>query len=135
MSWTMVRTALATQVNTISGLKVQSVVKSPSPATDSNIAIVLPAMGTMREKAGHAMYWYYARVVVQCQRGALDDQQKALDAYLDPTGAKSVEEAVMADPTLGGEVEDTEFLSVNGYGMADNGYMQADLNFRCLVEI
>ncbi len=49
---------------------------------------------------------------------AADAQQafRALNAFIDPSGASSVEAAVDADPTWGGAVDDARLVSVDNIG-------------------
>jgi hypothetical protein len=63
--------------------------------------------------------------------------QDALDAMLDPTGPRSVREALLTDPTLGGLVETTQVQSgADTYGYAEvNGvlYFTADVTVAVLA--
>ena len=62
----------------------------------------------------------------------------ALDAFLEPTGARSIEAAVHADPTWGGKVDDGRLVSVDNIGARKrNGArcIGADFHFRFIKSV
>ena len=57
---------------------------------------------------------------------------ETLDAFLEPTGAQSIEAAANVDPTWGGAVDDTRLISVNNIGrrkMGGASCIGADFHF------
>lgn len=50
--------------------------------------------------------------------------EKALDAFVEPSGARSIEAAASADPTWGGSVDDSRLVSVDNIGRRKVGGAQ-----------
>jgi hypothetical protein len=134
MSWATIRDGMKARLATISGLVAYDVM--PDNLPDHDVAIVLPG-DPLIEPAGHQRKVdINIRVVVRCTRATARDAQDALDAYIWPTGASSIQAAVEAGRTLGGAADDTQFVRVVQYGPSatDNkGQWQADVMFRAKV--
>lgn len=133
MSWASIRTGMETRLATISGLVAHDVMAANLP--DKDVAVVLPG-DPLIEPSGHGGdVAVNIRVVVKCKRGDVADAQKALDAYIWPSGASSVIAAVDGDGTLGGAVDGTLFSRVANYGASEGeaGAFQADVQFRALA--
>lgn len=97
-----IRTALASRLATISGLRVAE--RWPGQVNPP-AALVRPVSGEYDQTFGDGDLTVHAfAVVVIVQLGTLEAAQAALDEYLGPTGAKSLRQAVRADPTLGAVV-------------------------------
>ncbi len=131
MSWATIRTGMQTRLATIDGLVASDVM--PQESKEKNLAAVVPGNPLIEPEGHGGGLWVNLRVVIQCQRSTNEDMQHALDGYVWPTGDNSIIAAVYAEPTLDGACDGAEFKSVTGYGLADNGTMQAEVNFRCLV--
>ena len=57
---------------------------------------------------------------------------ETLDAFLEPTGAQSIEASANTDPTWGGAVDDTRLITVNNIGrrkLGGVGCIGADFHF------
>lgn len=62
----------------------------------------------------------------------------ALDAFLEPTGARSIEAAVNADPTWGGKVDDGRLTRVDNIGERKRGGRRcigANFHFRFVKSV
>lgn len=129
VSWSSVRDAVKTRLDTISGLSGRDTL--PETLPDKDTATVLPGDGLFIEPVTHAGKWQCRfDIMVRCVRGKMKDSQDALDAYIDPFTANSIIAAVYADRTLGGAVDDVKCLGVSGYRGVDNSVgVQADVQF------
>ena len=140
MSWATIRDGVVTALSGISGLVEHDTAKAYY--ADSTVAIVLPG-DPLLEPGGHAGKTDVTFVVrVKVSRATADDAQNALDGYVWPSGSSSIVAAIYATPTLGGAVDDTQFMRVERYGATqefaltggpmeqDTGSWQADVVFR-----
>lgn len=62
----------------------------------------------------------------------------ALEAFLEPTGSRSIEAAVHADPTWGGKVDDVRLIGVDNIGARKRGGVRcigADFHFRFVKSV
>jgi hypothetical protein len=125
MSISQIRTALATNLATISGLRTAAEIPDlPNPP----IAIVaLNNVSYDRAYAnGMTMYTFVITVIVG--RAAEREAQRKLDGYIS-TGASSVKSAVESDKTLGGYAYDCRVVSMDSVGsltISDTTYLAAD---------
>ena len=135
MTWATIRDGFKTRLATIDGLTAHDVM--PDSLPDKDVAVVLPGEPLFEPQSTDGLLSVNLRVVVRCFRGRGTDAQDALDAYLWPSGDKSVVAAVYADATLDGAVDDTQFTFVGAYGAVQDkpGAFQADVNFRCSVTV
>jgi len=102
MSITQIRTALATNLGTISGLRTAAEVPdNPSPP----IAIVNLDSVTYDQAYAKGMTNYNFTITVVVGRTAEREAQRKLDGYITP-GANSVKNAIESDKTLGGYAYD-----------------------------
>lgn len=112
------RQGLATNLATISGLRVNSTIKdSIAPPT----AVVYPSSNPVEYHQasinGHALFNFEVMIIVG--RADADASQKALDAYISTTGTKSILTAIELDKTLGGIAFDTVARRVSSYGSTE----------------
>ena len=125
MSITAIRTALATNLGTITGLRTAAEVPDlPNPP----IAIVaLNSVSYDRAYAkGMTSYTFVITVIVG--RAAEREAQRRLDTYIS-TGSSSVKYAVESDKTLGGNAYDCRVVSMDSVGslsISDTTYLAAD---------
>jgi hypothetical protein len=125
MSITAIRTALATNLGTISGLRTAAEVPDlPNPP----VAVV--ALRNVGYDGAYAkgMTSYTFTVTVIVGRAAEREAQRRLDAYIS-TGSTSVKYAVESDKTLGGNAYDCRVVSMDSVGsltISDTTYLAAD---------
>jgi hypothetical protein len=125
MSISQIRTALATNLATISGLRTAAEVPDlPNPP----VAIVaLNSVSYDRAYAkGMTSYTFVITVIVG--RAAEREAQRKLDGYIS-TGSSSVKYAVESDKTLGGNAYDCRVVSMDSVGsltISDTTYLAAD---------
>jgi hypothetical protein len=125
MSITAIRTALATNLATISGLRTAAEVPDlPNPP----VAIVALTSVSYDRAYAKGMTSYTFTVTVIVGRAAEREAQRRLDTYIS-TGASSVKYAVESDKTLGGNAYDCRVVSMDSVGsltISDTIYLAAD---------
>jgi hypothetical protein len=125
MSITAIRTALATNLGTISGLRTAAEIPDlPNPP----IAVVSLDSVTYDQAYAKGMTTYTFTVTVIVGRTAEREAQRKLDGYIS-TGANSIKNAVESDKTLGGYAYDCRVVSMNSVGsvtISDTTYLAAD---------
>lgn len=120
------RTNLAANIATISGLRTAAVVPSdPKPP----IAVVMPNSITFDTAFARGLdeYEFVVLVIV----GKVDDRtaQNALDGYCNPTGALSIKTAIERDKSLGGQAQTLRVTTMRNYAalsIAENTYLAAE---------
>jgi hypothetical protein len=125
MSITAIRTALANNLGTISGLRTAAEIPDlPNPP----IAVVSLDSVTYDQAYAKGMTTYTFTVTVIVGRSAEREAQRKLDGYIS-TGANSIKNAVESDKTLGGNAYDCRVVSMNSVGsvtISDTTYLAAD---------
>jgi hypothetical protein len=125
MSITAIRTALANNIGTISGLRTAAEVPDlPNPP----IAIVALNNVSYDRAYANGMTSYTFVVTVIVGRAAEREAQRRLDTYIS-TGSSSVKYAVESDKTLGGNAYDCRVVSMDSVGsltISDTTYLAAD---------
>jgi hypothetical protein len=125
MSITQIRTRLATNLGTISGLRTAAEIPDlPNPP----IAVVSLDSVTYDQAYAKGMTTYTFTVTVIVGRSAEREAQRKLDGYIS-TGANSIKNAVESDKTLGGYAYDCRVESMNSVGsvtISDTTYLAAD---------
>jgi hypothetical protein len=125
MSITQIRTRLATNLATISGLRTAAEIPDlPNPP----IAVVSLDSVTYDQAYAKGMTTYSFTVTVIVGRTAEREAQRKLDGYIS-TGANSIKNAVESDKTLGGYAYDCRVVSMNSVGsvtISDTTYLAAD---------
>lgn len=127
------RTALATNLGTISGLRTSTFIPDqPNPP----IAIVQldRVQYHMDFRNGMSEYNFVIQLIV----GRADERtaQRTLDGYCNSTGASSVQLAVESDRTLGGKAFDCIVTEMSSYGpvlVNDTTYLGAEWQIRVLA--
>lgn len=112
-----IRTALANQLATISGLRTSAQYVSQ---INPPMAVILPASGVNvqpRTLDGSEDYQLIIHLLVAYTEDS--SSQALLDGYLDPSGATSIQAALRANPSLGGKVMYAVTGPVAGYGLLD----------------
>jgi hypothetical protein len=125
MSISQIRTALATNIATIPGLRTAAEIPDlPNPP----IAIVSLESVTYDQAYAKGMTNYTFTVTVVVGRSAEREAQRKLDGYISP-GANSIKNAIESDKTLGGYAYDCRVASMNSVGsvtISDTTYLAAD---------
>jgi hypothetical protein len=125
MSITQIRTALATNLGTIPGLRTAAEIPDlPNPP----IAVVSLDTVTYDQAYAKGMTNYSFTITVIVGRSAEREAQRKLDGYIS-TGANSVKNAIESDKTLGGYAYDCRVVSMNSVGsvtISDTTYLAAD---------
>ena len=122
---------LATLLSTISGLKVLDY-----PADSINefpAAVVLIESRDALETLGGSTFGGKIKVVDLVSSANTQEAYDTLDGLMDPMGASSIEAAVDADTTWGGNVDDGRLVSIDNVGQRKlwgGLYVAADLNLR-----
>ena len=126
MSMTTLRTGLAANLATITGLRTSATVPDdPKPP----VAVVMPqrVIWDTSFARGLDQYEFVVLVIV----GRVDERtaQNTLDAYCAPTGAGSIKTAIERDKTLGGAANTlrvTEMRNYTAIQIAENTYLSAE---------
>ncbi len=130
-SITDLRTAIATNLATISGLRTSPTLPdNPNPP----IALVTPISVSFDDsfKRGMQTYTFVISVIV----GRVDERtaQNKLDAFVSSTGNQSIKLAVESDKTLGGYAFDCRVTEMRNYGeltIGDVIYLSAEFTLLC----
>lgn len=126
-SITDIRTALATNLATISGLRTAAEMPdNPNPP----IGIVSLESVDYDQAYAKGLVTYNFTVTVIVGRSAERTAQRLLDSYIS-TGEKSVKNALESDKSLGGKAYDLRVTSLNSVGsiqLNDTTYLAADFS-------
>ena len=125
MSISQIRTRLATNLATISGLRTAAEIPDlPNPP----VAVVSLNSVTYDGAYAKGLTTYNFSITVIVGRVAEREAQRKLDAYIS-TGASSIKSAVESDKTLGGYAYDCRVVSMDSVGsltISDTTYLAAD---------
>lgn len=125
MSISQIRTALATNLATITGLRTAAEIPDlPNPP----IAVVSLDSVNYDQAFAKGMTSYTFTITVIVGRSAEREAQRKLDGYITP-GANSVKNAIESNKTLGGYAYDCRVVSMNSVGsvtISDTTYLAAD---------
>lgn len=120
------RTGLATNLGTISGLRTSSFV----PDTVSPpIAIVEPASIKFDVSMGRGLDEFSFKVTVIVGRATDRAAQATIDSFCSSAGSSSVKRAIESDRTLGGKCNDLRVTNLSSYGsvqIGDTPYLAAE---------
>ena len=122
---------LSTLLSTISGLKV---LDHPADAINEfPAAVVLIESRDAMETLGGSTFSGKIKVVALVSSANTQEAYDTLDGLMDPLGATSIEAAVDADPTWGGNVDDGRLASIDNIGQRKlwgGVYVGADFHLR-----
>ena len=125
------RTQLATNLATISGLRTNSTMPdNPNPP----VAIVTPTSISYDDTFHRGMQTYQFIVLVIVGRADERTAQNSLDAFISSTGSSSIKLAIESDKTLGGNAFDTRVTEMRNYGQLSVGeviYLTAEFTVLC----
>jgi len=118
-----IRTGLATNLGTISGLRTSAFVPDePKPP----IAIIFPDNISFDTAFARGLDTYTFSVQLIVSKISDRNAQSNLDAYCNPDGDSSVKAAIESDRTLGGLIQDLRVTEVRDYRAAtinENTYL------------
>jgi len=118
-----IRTGIATNLGTISGLRTSAYVPDePKPP----IAIIFPENISFDTAFGRGLDTYTFTVQVIVSKISDRNAQSNLDGYCNPSGASSIKAALESDKTLGGLVQDLRVTEARDYRAAtinENTYL------------
>ncbi len=126
MSIATIRTGLATNLATVTGLRTAATVPDdPKPP----VAIVMPPRITFDTAFARGLDEYEFTVLVVVGRVSDRVAQSTMDEYCNPTGPTSIKTAIERDKTLGGAAQTlrvTEMRNYGGISIAENTYLAAE---------
>lgn len=121
-----IRTALASALGTIRGLRVEaSIPDQPKPPT----AIIIPQGITFDLAMHRGLDEYDFSILLIVSRVSERGAQSNLDAFCAPSGVSSVKTCIASDPTLGGVVQAARVTAMRNYGsltVGDTEYLSAE---------
>jgi len=133
-SLTDLRTGIATNLATITGLRTSSFVPdNPNPP----IAIVVPVSVSFDDSFKRGMQTYTFNVLVIVGRVDERTAQNKLDGFVSSTGSSSIKLAIESDKTLGGKAFDTRVSEMRNYGQIPIGevtYLSAEFSVLCYAD-
>ena len=122
---------LSTLLATISGLKV---LDYPADSiSEFPAAVVLVESRDALETLGGSTFSGKIKVVALVSSSNTQEAYDTLDGMMDPLGTTSIESAVDADPTWGGNVDDGRLVSIDNIGQRrlwGGVYVGADFHLR-----
>jgi hypothetical protein len=128
MSWTTIRTGVATLIDAIAGVEPRAAVSLGK--SDSVTATVIPGDPVIEPTAHGAKYNVRFIVRVRVQKAKLTESQETMDVLIWPTGAGSLIAAIYSDPTIAAALDGVRLVQVVNYEQpADSNEVRADLEF------
>jgi hypothetical protein len=128
------RTGIATNLATISGLRTAAVMPdNPSPP----IAIIQPDSINFDDTFQRGMQTYTFTVIVLVGRVAERSAQNAIDAFCSSTGASSIKRAIESDKTLDGKAFDLRVTDMRSYAsiaVGEVNYLAAEFIVLCYAD-
>jgi len=123
-----IRSGLATNLGTISGLRTGATIPDN---VNPPYAIVSPSSVDYHKAFNNALSTYNFTVTLVVGRVSERTSQNSLDAYCSPTGSSSIRVAIESDKTLGGVAFDTIVTGMRNYGsvtIGENTYLAAEFD-------
>jgi hypothetical protein len=123
-----IRSGLATNIGTISGLRTGATIPDN---VNPPYAIVAPSSVDYHKAFNNALSTYNFTVTLVVGRVSERTSQNSLDAYCSPTGTGSIRVAIESDKTLGGVAFDTIVTGMRNYGsvtIGENTYLAAEFD-------
>jgi len=123
-----IRSGLATNLGTISGLRTGATIPDN---VNPPYAIVAPSSVDYHKAFNNALSTYNFTVTLVVGRVSERTSQNSLDAYCSPTGTGSIRVAIESDKTLGGVAFDTIVTGMRNYGsvtIGENTYLAAEFD-------
>jgi hypothetical protein len=127
-SITAIRTGIATNLATISGLRTASTIPDN---VNPPYAIVIPNGVDYHKAFANGLNTYTFTVTVVVGRVSERTAQNLLDSYCSPTGSASIKGAIESDRTLSGTAFDCVVTGMRNYGstvIGENTYLAAEFD-------
>lgn len=127
-SITALRSGIATNLATISGLRTASTIPDN---VNPPYAIVIPNGVDYHKAFANGLNTYTFTVTVVVGRVSERSAQNLLDAYCSPTGTASIKGAIESDRTLSGTAFDCVVTGMRNYGstvIGENTYLAAEFD-------
>ena len=129
-----IRTALATKIGNITGLRTAATVPDQ---VNPPIAVIIPERVTYDEAYARGLVVY--TFIVQLVVGKVSERtaQTKLDGFVNPTGSTSIKAAIEADKSLGGVVFDSRVTEMTTYTVVQIGdiaYLSCEFRVTVLAD-
>ena len=121
-----IRSALATNLGNISGLRTSATVPDQ---INPPVAIVEPVSVEFDTAMGRGLDTLTFKVTVLVGRVEERTAQRLIDAYCSSSGSASIKSAIELDRTLGGKANDLKVTGLSSYGslsVGDATYLAAE---------
>jgi hypothetical protein len=123
-----IRSALATNLQTISGLRSGGTIPD---LVNPPFCLITPSSVSYNRALSNGLTEYNFTLTAIVGRASERTAQNLLDAYCQPTGATSIKSAVESDKTLGGNAYDLRVTNMRNYGSTTIGettYLAAEFD-------
>ena len=127
-TFTELRTGLATNLATISGLRTANLIPDQ---VNPPIAIITPETITYDTSFARGLDEYNFTILVVVHRVAERSAQSSLDAFCNPTGSTSIKTAIESDRSLGGTAQTLRVTNLRTYqalSVGDVDYLAAEFS-------
>ena len=127
-TFTQLRTGLATNLATISGLRTANLIPDQ---VNPPIAIITPETITYDTAFARGLDEYAFTILVVVHRVAERSAQSSLDAFCNPTGSTSIKTAIESDRSLGGTAQTLRVTNLRTYqalSVGDVDYLAAEFS-------
>lgn len=127
-TFTQLRTGLATNLATISGLRTANLIPDQ---VNPPIAIITPETITYDTSFARGLDEYNFTILVVVHRVAERSAQSSLDAFCNPTGSTSIKTAIESDRSLGGMAQTLRVTGLRTYqalSVGDVDYLAAEFS-------
>lgn len=127
-SITAIRSALATNLQTITGMRAGAVIPD---LVNPPFTVIQPGSITYNRALSNGLTEYNFTLTVIVGQASSRTAQNSLDAYCQPTGATSIKSAIESDKTLGGNAYDLRVTNMRNYGSTTIGettYLAAEFD-------
>jgi hypothetical protein len=127
-TFSQLRTGLATNLATISGLRTANLIPDQ---VNPPIAIITPETITYDTSFARGLDEYNFTILVVVHRVAERSAQSSLDAFCNPTGSTSIKTAIESDRSLGGTAQTLRVTNLRTYqalSVGDVDYLAAEFS-------
>jgi hypothetical protein len=127
-TFSQLRTGLATNLATISGLRTANLIPDQ---VNPPIAIITPETITYDTAFARGLDEYNFTILVVVHRVAERSAQSSLDAFCNPTGSTSIKTAIESDRSLGGTAQTLRVTNLRTYqalSVGDVDYLAAEFS-------
>ena len=127
---------LGTLLSNVTGLRVLD--HAPDSVNEFPAAVVLFESRDAIQTLGGSSFAGKMKVVLLVSSGNTKQAYDTLDGFMDPLGTNSIEAAIDADPTWGGNVDDGRLVGVDNVGQRKlwgGVYVSADFHLRFVKSV